>query len=361
MTAYAGKEFILKLEDPDNLGSFITIGGGKSCSVSISGSVQTTSDFIGQVSELAIPGTKQTTTTISAGGVFVDSDAEQIVFDLKFSGEPWQFKVMMADLRELTGYFYVTSFSRSGDMSGAEGYSISLQGDDILESAIRQTYTTLCKSLDCMSYWKLDETTISGSVVFADEMGVNDGTGEIVSGDSVAGIVTDSAGARYNAADVRLTNATTYIADGTPITIVFWVKTDENSYRTMLDIRSAGGTALRVVILGRATLTETVMLSDNGTLVSRMNVKTSTFPQDQVKMLAITYNGSAIASRSNWTCYINASPHSLQTPSLTGYTEPSQNLNGIYAAASTTIDEVSYHSRVLTQDEISALYLAGTS
>lgn len=129
--AYAGKEFVLKLEDPGNLGSFITIGGGKSCSVSISGSAQSTSDFIGQVSELAIPGTKQTTTTISASGVFVDSDAEQVVLDLKFSGAPWQFKVMMASSKVLTGYFYVTSFSRIGDMSAAEGYSLTLQGDNI--------------------------------------------------------------------------------------------------------------------------------------------------------------------------------------------------------------------------------------
>lgn len=134
--AYAGNEFLLKMEDPDNLGTYITIGGAKSCSLSASGSTQSTSEFVGQASELAIPGTKQTTTTISAGGVFVDSDAEQAVFDLKFSGLAWSFKIYMASNKILTGYFYVTAFSRTGDMSAAEGYSISLQGDNISTSSI---------------------------------------------------------------------------------------------------------------------------------------------------------------------------------------------------------------------------------
>lgn len=129
--AFAGKSFLLKMEDPDNLGTYIAIGGARSCSLSVSGATQSTSEFIGQASELAIPGTKQTTTTVSASGVFVDSDAEQAVFDLKFSGASWRFRLCFASYKELTGYFQVTAFSRTGDMSAAEGYSLSLQGDNI--------------------------------------------------------------------------------------------------------------------------------------------------------------------------------------------------------------------------------------
>lgn len=133
---FPGSAFILKLEDPNNLGSFITVGGGRSCSFSISGSAQSTKDFIGQTSEIVIPGTKQTSLTISSSGLFVNSDAEQTVFNLKFSGEAWRFKLCFANQKELVANFYVTAFSRSGDMSAPEGYSLSLLGHNVTEDDI---------------------------------------------------------------------------------------------------------------------------------------------------------------------------------------------------------------------------------
>lgn len=123
--AYSGSEFVIQLENVTP-GTYTTIGGGKSASVSFSGGPQTVNDFIGQVSELCIPGTAVNNCTVSGGGVFTDSAKEQIMLDLKLSGASANFRILFGNSEDLVGEFYVTQFSRSGDMSSPDSYTFSM-------------------------------------------------------------------------------------------------------------------------------------------------------------------------------------------------------------------------------------------
>lgn len=136
MTAYAGNDFLLYIEDSGSPGTYLLVGGGKSCSVSFDGAPAISTDNIGQNAAAVIPSTMVCGCSVSGSGIFSDSEGEAQLLTAAFSADTVNFKIKFANLRQLVGSFYVTSFSRSGDMSAAEGYSFSLQGDDIVASSV---------------------------------------------------------------------------------------------------------------------------------------------------------------------------------------------------------------------------------
>lgn len=136
MPAYSGNNFLLYIEDSGNPGEYILIGGGRSCSIAFDGSPSLTADNIGQNAALAIPSTQVCGCSVSASGLFVDSVGESQLLTAAFSSDPVNFKIRFASLRQLTGSFSVTSFSRTGDMGAPEAYSLSLQGNNITSSSV---------------------------------------------------------------------------------------------------------------------------------------------------------------------------------------------------------------------------------
>lgn len=136
MTAYAGNDFLLYIEDSGSPGTYILVGGGKSCSVAFDGSPAISTDNIGQNAAAVIPSTMVCGCSVSGSGIFSDSEGEAQLLTAAFSADTVNFKIKFANLRQLVGSFYVTSFSRSGDMGAAEGYSFSLQGDDIIAARV---------------------------------------------------------------------------------------------------------------------------------------------------------------------------------------------------------------------------------
>lgn len=134
--AFSGTEFLVDIENPSSLGTYITVGGGRSASVSLDGGPVVANDFIGQISELAVPNTGVCACRVSGSGLFVDSAGEEQLLQLKMSCGAWNFRIRFANSRQLVGSFYVTQFSRSGDMSAAEGYSFALVGHNIKASSI---------------------------------------------------------------------------------------------------------------------------------------------------------------------------------------------------------------------------------
>lgn len=136
MTAYAGNDFLLYIEDSGSPGTYLLVGGGKSCSIAFDGSPAVASDNIGQNAAVAIPSTAVCGCSVSGSGIFLNSDGEAQLLTAAFSVDTVNFKIKFANLRQLVGSFYVTSFSRTGDMGAAESYSFSLQGDDIIASRV---------------------------------------------------------------------------------------------------------------------------------------------------------------------------------------------------------------------------------
>lgn len=134
--AYRGNDFILQIAWPTIGSSFVTIGGGRASSLSIDGGPKTTTDFIGQLAELVIPNTQVLSCSISASGIFTDSNGEQKVQALKLSGEIWNFRLLFENNKALVGGFYVTGLQISGDMGQAQPYSFSLVGHNIKGSNI---------------------------------------------------------------------------------------------------------------------------------------------------------------------------------------------------------------------------------
>lgn len=128
MAAHKGRDVLLKISDGTSPGTFTTVGGIRSRTVTINNEVVdiTTSDEAPWRTLLADAGLRSV--NISGSGVYVDDAAIQSVEDLAFNGNLQEFQILFADTNDiLQGVFAVSSFERGAEHVDAGSFSITLE------------------------------------------------------------------------------------------------------------------------------------------------------------------------------------------------------------------------------------------
>lgn len=130
-----GRAFLLKIEDPANAGTYVTVGGcigttvaGSSESVDI-----TTKDDAG-IRKLG-QGYGMKSFSISANGLF-DDDAGFNHMQTHFNNDTHaNFKVINEDSESWTGLFQITQLQREGADKSAESFSVTLESAGTITKA----------------------------------------------------------------------------------------------------------------------------------------------------------------------------------------------------------------------------------
>ncbi len=127
MAGQAGKDFLLKL-DEDGAGSFITMGGMRSKSLTINGEMidTTDSDSTGLWREL-LDGGGVASMAVSGAGVFKDTAAEQKAVEYSMNRTVRDWQIVVPGLGTFQGAFQVTSCELSGEHTDAVATSFSLE------------------------------------------------------------------------------------------------------------------------------------------------------------------------------------------------------------------------------------------
>tara|TARA_R100000988_G_scaffold85995_1_gene48822 strand:- start:235 stop:666 length:432 start_codon:yes stop_codon:yes gene_type:complete len=135
MAANRGSAFLLK---ENSSGTPITIGGMRSTSMTINGEMVdvTTKDsttFDGQagndLGRALLPNGGIRSMSLSASGVFTDSNGENNVRGAAFTGDSLNYDLVFGDGSNVKGAFIVTSYERAGEYNGEETFSISLESN----------------------------------------------------------------------------------------------------------------------------------------------------------------------------------------------------------------------------------------
>jgi TP901-1 family phage major tail protein len=127
MAAQTGREVLIKIESAVN-GTFNTIAGMKSKSISFNGSTVdvTDSDSTDRWREL-LGGAGIRTAQITGSGVFKDSTTEGDVRALFFGAEIDNFQFIIPSFGTFAGLFQVTSLEYAGEHNGEATYSMTFE------------------------------------------------------------------------------------------------------------------------------------------------------------------------------------------------------------------------------------------
>ena len=135
MTAQAGKDLLLKVEDKALVGTFINVGGFKSNGITINGEyVDTTSKDSGGWKEV-LDGAGMSSVSLSGSGVFMSDAAFAQVNDDMLTRKLRLWQCIVPGLGTYEGTFSLSSLEVSGEHSGEVSYTLSL------ESASAVTFT----------------------------------------------------------------------------------------------------------------------------------------------------------------------------------------------------------------------------
>ena len=135
MAANRGSAFFLK---ENSSGTPIVIGGMRSTSMSINGetvdvTAKDSASFDGQagndIGRVLLPNAGIRSMSISASGVFTDSNGENNIRGLAFTGDSANFDLVFGDGSNVKGAFIVTSYERAGEYNGEETFSISIESN----------------------------------------------------------------------------------------------------------------------------------------------------------------------------------------------------------------------------------------
>ncbi len=127
MTAQAGKDVLIKV-DTDGIGTFVTLGGVRSKSISLNSETVdiTNGDSTNQWRELlANAGVRSA--SISGSGVFTDSATEEDVRGYFMAGSVDNYQVIIPDFGTFQGPFQITSLEYSGEYNGEAAYSVTFE------------------------------------------------------------------------------------------------------------------------------------------------------------------------------------------------------------------------------------------
>lgn len=137
MGAQKGKDLLLKM-DVDNLGSFETVAGLRSRSISFNAETVdvTHQESAGQWREL-LAGAGVKSARITGSGIFKDAPSDAAVCEAFFNGHARQWQVVIPDFGTVQGPFQITSFELTGRHDGEVSFDL------VLESAGELSFSTL--------------------------------------------------------------------------------------------------------------------------------------------------------------------------------------------------------------------------
>lgn len=136
MAGQKGRDVLAKVDNGS--GSFITIGGMRSKSISLNSETVdiTDGESANQWREL-LENAGVKSATISGSGVFKDSAGEERVRSLFFSQAHEDFQFIIPSFGIISGLFQVTTIEYAGDYNGEANYSMTY------ESAGALTYSAI--------------------------------------------------------------------------------------------------------------------------------------------------------------------------------------------------------------------------
>lgn len=127
MTAQKGSAFLLKIGDSGTPPAFETVAGLRTTQMSINGdSVVVTHKDSGGWREL-LSGAGTRSVSVSAGGIFLGSQAEARVQGHALAGTIDHYELSFEDGARLRGRFLVQRLDYSGDFNGERNYTIQLE------------------------------------------------------------------------------------------------------------------------------------------------------------------------------------------------------------------------------------------
>lgn len=133
MAVQKGRSVLLKISDGTSPGLFTTIGGMRSKSLSIQNQgVETTTIDSDEWRTLQGGDDSIRTFDISGSGVFIDDAPINLIEDLAFSRGIEEFQLVFGNSDIFQGMFTVSSFTWSGEFSGVQNFSMSLQSSSAI-------------------------------------------------------------------------------------------------------------------------------------------------------------------------------------------------------------------------------------
>lgn len=132
MVAQKGKDLLLKL-DPDGTG-FKTVAGLRARQISLNASTVdvTDSESAGRWREL-LGGAGLRRASITGGGIFKDSESDELVRSTFFDGMIVNWQIIIPDFGVIAGLFQIVSLEYSGQHDGEVGFELALESAGAIE------------------------------------------------------------------------------------------------------------------------------------------------------------------------------------------------------------------------------------
>ena len=135
MTAQKGSAFLLKISDGAAVPAFQTVAGLRTTQLSINGdSVVVTHKGSGGWREL-LSGAGTRSVSVSAAGIFLGSQAENLVLDHALTGSIDNYELSFEDGSKMRGQFLVQRLDYSGDFNGERNYTLQLESSGAVVTA----------------------------------------------------------------------------------------------------------------------------------------------------------------------------------------------------------------------------------
>lgn len=127
MAAQPGRDILIKV-DSDGAGTFLTVGGMRSKSISFNSETVdvTCSESLGRWRQL-LAGAGVRSATITGSGVFKDTASEEDVRGYFFSGTHEDYQFIIPDFGTVEGVFEVSSLDYAGEHNGEVTYSMTFE------------------------------------------------------------------------------------------------------------------------------------------------------------------------------------------------------------------------------------------
>ena len=128
MAAKGGKDFLLKVEDSAGAGTYTTLGGLRSTSVTRNAEAIDATNHVSNQNREILDGAGIRSMSISGSGIFTTDANLGLVEDAHETQALTRFQVIDVDAgRTYTALFKIVTFERSGDYNNEQAYSISLE------------------------------------------------------------------------------------------------------------------------------------------------------------------------------------------------------------------------------------------
>jgi len=127
MSAQRGKDLLLKV-DADGTGTYVTVAGLRSRSLAFNAQTVdiTHTESVGHWREL-LSGVGVRTARVTGGGVFKDSQSDEIVRAAIFAGDLLSWQIVVPDFGTISGLFQVTAFELTGQHDREITFEIALE------------------------------------------------------------------------------------------------------------------------------------------------------------------------------------------------------------------------------------------